>query len=131
MASALTTATVWKGWPLARRWNDAGECALKGSQPITPAGIWRRRYLALGICNLIYVFSPQRIVLGGGVLQHPGLIENIRQQVSQLLNGYVRSTWLVERIDQYIARPVLDSRAGVLGAIALAVALAVPWKLDL
>ena len=86
------------------------------------------RYLALAICNLIYAFSPQRIVLGGGVLQHPGLIENIRQQVSQLLNGYVRSTWLVDRIDQYIARPVLGSRAGVLGAIALAVAQAVSME---
>jgi fructokinase len=81
------------------------------------------KYLALGICNLIYAFSPQRIVLGGGVLQHPGLLDKIRLQVSQLLNGYVQSTWLVDCIDQYIARPALGNRAGVLGAVALAISL--------
>jgi fructokinase len=81
------------------------------------------RYLALGVCNLICAFSPQRIVLGGGVLQHPGLIDRVRRQVSKLLNGYIQSNQVVEQVDQYIVSPGLGNRAGVLGAIAMAVIL--------
>jgi fructokinase len=44
----------------------------------------------------------------------------VRRQVQQFLNGYVQSPQILEEIDQYIVPPVLESRAGVLGAIALA-----------
>lgn len=81
------------------------------------------RYLALGVCNLIYAFSPQRIILGGGVMQHPGLIDQVRRQVGKVSNGYIRSNKLVEQVDQYIVSPGLGNRSGVLGAIAMAVIL--------
>jgi fructokinase len=81
------------------------------------------RYLALGVCNLIYSFSPQRIVLGGGVLEHPGLIDRVRLEIPRISKGYIQSDWLGERIDRYIVTPGLGSRAGVLGAIAMALAL--------
>ena len=81
------------------------------------------RYLALGLCGLILTFSPQRIVLGGGVLQHPGLIDRVRRQVVKLLNGYVQSAQVVDHIDQYLVSPGLGSRSGVLGAIAMAIIL--------
>jgi fructokinase len=37
-----------------------------------------------------------------------------------LLNGYVQAPEILEHIDDYIVPPRLGSRAGVLGAIALA-----------
>jgi fructokinase len=70
------------------------------------------RYLALGLVAVIAVLSPQRIVLGGGVLRREGLFDLVRHEVGDLLNGYVAEPELVP--------PALGSRAGVLGALALA-----------
>jgi fructokinase len=107
------------GPAMARRWG-----VLPENLPSSHPG-WdlETRYLALGVCNLIYAFSPQRIVLGGGVLQHPGLIGQVRQHVNGLLNGYIQSDWVGSRIEEYIVSPGLGSRAGVLGAIAMAMTL--------
>jgi fructokinase len=70
------------------------------------------RYLALGLVAVIGVLSPERIVLGGGVLQRPGLLEQVDTEVDALLRGYAPAPELV--------RPALGRRAGVLGALALA-----------
>lgn len=81
-------------------------------------------YIALGLANLIYAFSPQRIVLGGGVAQHVGLHQAVRGQVQRILNGYIHSPRILDSIDEFIVPPGLGNRSGVLGAIALAVDLA-------
>lgn len=81
-------------------------------------------YLALALVNLIYAYSPQRIILGGGVSQHPGLIQDVRCKVRQFINGYLRSSMLMERIGEYILPPALGNRSGGLGAIAMAALLA-------
>jgi fructokinase len=77
-------------------------------------------YIALALSDLVCTLSPKRIVLGGGVFEHPGLIERVRVRVQELLNGYVKSPVILNHIDEYIVRPGLAGRAGVLGAIALA-----------
>jgi fructokinase len=78
-------------------------------------------YIALALTSLILAISPRRIVLGGGVMQHPRLFPLIRQRVQALLNGYVQSTTILEYIDAYIVPPGLGNRSGILGAIALAI----------
>lgn len=75
-------------------------------------------YLGQAIHNLILVCSPKRIVMGGGVLKRSGLIEKVRVECLQILNGYVESKYLSD-IDHYIVPPALGDRAGALGAIAL------------
>jgi fructokinase len=105
------------GPAIARRWGQSAE-TLSDSHP---AWNLEADYLALALGNLIYAISPQRIVLGGGVFQHPGLLDLVRLKVRQRLNGYVQSDLLLNRTDEYIVAPALGSRAGVLGAIALAV----------
>lgn len=82
-------------------------------------------YLALALVNLIYAYSPQRIVLGGGVSKHSGLLQDIRCKVQQLINGYIESPMLADRINEYIVPPALGNRSGGLGAIAMAKMLAV------
>ena len=77
-------------------------------------------YLALAVVNLICTLSPQRIVLGGGVMTQPQLFPLIRGEVQHLLNGYVQAPAILEQIDQYIVPPALGSQAGIAGAIALA-----------
>jgi len=80
-------------------------------------------YIALALVNLIYAYSPQRIILGGGVSQHPGLLQAVRWKVQQFMNGYVQSAMLMDRIDEYILPPALGNRSGGLGAIAMATEL--------
>jgi fructokinase len=77
-------------------------------------------YLALGLVCVICVLSPQRIVIGGGVMRRTGLLELVHGQVTRLMNGYVDDASLGDRIGEYITLPRLGSRSGVLGAIALA-----------
>lgn len=77
-------------------------------------------YLALGVVSVICVLSPERIVIGGGVLQQPRLISLVRREVTGLLNGYLDAAPLRDAITEYITTPALGVRAGVLGAIALA-----------
>jgi fructokinase len=74
-------------------------------------------YLALGLVSVVSVLSPERIVLGGGVMKQPGLLALVRQQVCALLNGYVPR---VDEREDYMVSPELGTHAGVLGAIALA-----------
>jgi fructokinase len=77
-------------------------------------------YLALGLVNFITVLSPQRIIVGGGVMGQAHLYSLVRQEVQALLNEYVQAPEILECIDAYIVPPALGNQAGVLGAIALA-----------
>jgi fructokinase len=53
-------------------------------------------------------------------MQQSQLFPLVRVQVQHLLNRYVSAPEIVEQIDGYIVPPALGSRAGVLGALALA-----------
>jgi fructokinase len=77
-------------------------------------------YLALALTNYIFIFSPQRIIIGGGILNMPGLLEKTRAAVMRLMGGYLGNSEMIDNIDSYIVKPQLGGRAGVLGAIALA-----------
>jgi fructokinase len=85
----------------------------------TDAAAWQleARYLALGLVSVICVLSPERIVIGGGVMRQSGLHALVQREVSALLNGYLGRT---DEVDGFVAPPALGPRAGVLGAIALA-----------
>lgn len=88
--------------------------------PDHPAWELEAHYLALALQSFICTLSPQRIVLGGGVMEQPQLFPLIRRKVREYLNGYVQSPAILEHIDRYIVSPGLGNRAGVLGALALA-----------
>jgi fructokinase len=86
-----------------------------------PAWELEAHYLALGVVNIVTILSPQRIIMGGGVMQQRHLFPMIRSKVQALLNGYLqRAAITSDEIDHYIVPPALDGRSGVLGAIALA-----------
>ena len=87
-----------------------------------PAWELEAHYLALGLVNLILPLSPQRIIIGGGVMHQAQLFPMIRTNVQRLLNGYLQVENVRTGIDAYIVPPELGDRAGVLGAIALAAA---------
>jgi fructokinase len=104
------------GPAIEKRWGQRAEAL----PPDHPACTLESYYLALGLVDFICTLSPQRLIVGGGVMAQPHLFALLRRQVQALLNGYVQSPVILERIDDYIVPPALGSRAGVLGAIALA-----------
>lgn len=77
-------------------------------------------YLAVACANYTFCLSPKRIILGGGVMSQPGLIEKIREKTLKAIAGYVSNPTVTEGIAEYIVLPGLGDDAGILGAIALA-----------
>lgn len=101
---------------LAQRWGQPPE-TLPADHP---AWELEAHYLALGVVSAICILSPRRVLMGGGVMRQAVVLPLVRTQVLSLLNGYVPSAAIGERIDKYVVAPALGSRAGVLGALALA-----------
>jgi fructokinase len=104
------------GPALFGRWGQPGE----NLPPNHPAWPLEAHYLALGLANIICTLSPQRIILGGGVMKQTTLLPMIRREVQQILKGYLRLSAIIDEIDDYIVPPYLGDRVGVMGAIALA-----------
>lgn len=76
-------------------------------------------YLAQACVTLIYVLSPERIVLGGGVMKQKQLFPAVRRLVVEMLNGYAAAE-MSRGIDTYIVPPALGDDAGLKGALLLA-----------
>ncbi len=104
------------GPAIEKRWGQAA----KDLPAEHPAWELEARYLGLALSNFICTLSPQKIILGGGVMEQAQLFPRIRQQIQRLLNDYVSSAMLQDRIDEFVVPPALGNRAGVLGALALA-----------
>ena len=73
-------------------------------------------YLAQMCVNLIMTLSPERIILGGGVMQRAGLMEKVRSETLRLLNGYIQHPAILEHIDEYIVTPDLFPVSGLVGS---------------
>jgi fructokinase len=103
------------GPAIERRWGAAPD-SLPADHPAWDIEAY---YLAQALTAYAYVLAPERMVLGGGVMHGPGLVDNVREQVRAMLGGYIASEMVGERIGEYIVAPGLGDRAGVLGALAL------------
>jgi fructokinase len=110
------------GQSMFKRWGQVPE-SLPNDHP---AWEIEADYLALALVNLIYAYSPKKIILGGGVFQHPGLIQSVREKVQAINNGYFQSNRISDQIEDYIQPPFLGNRSGALGAIAMAINLVNP-----
>ena len=106
------------GPAIEARWQTKGQHLA----PEHPAWELEAHYIALALRSFICTLSPQRIILGGGVMDQPQLFPLVRQKTLEALNGYVQSPAILENIDSYIVSPGLGNQAGVLGAIALGIA---------
>lgn len=105
------------GPALKARWGKPAETL----PPDHPAWDLEAQTIALGLCNYIFTLSPQRIIIGGGVMAQEQMFPLVRRKVQTLLAGYVQSPAILgDGIDTYIVPPGLGNMAGVLGAIALA-----------
>jgi fructokinase len=107
---------VASGRAIAERWQAPPE-ELGDDHP---AWEMEAGYLALGILSIVLVVSPQRVIVGGGVMERRSLLQMVRGRLRELLAGYLDTPLLGEDIDAYLVAPGLGDRAGVLGAIVLA-----------
>jgi fructokinase len=78
------------------------------------------QYLAFGLSNLVTILMPNRIIIGGGVMNHQGLIESIQKNLVDKLSGYVSIDEITNSINDYIVLPQLGDLSPVVGAIRLA-----------
>lgn len=106
------------GPALEKRWGARAE-TLPADHP---AWALEAHYLAQAMVNLICILSPERIILGGGVMHQSQVFELLRPEVQSILNNYLQMPQITQRIAEYIVPPGLGDRAGVLGSIALAIA---------
>lgn len=104
------------GPAIEKRWGASA----KDLPPEHPAWDLEARYLAQMCVAAICMVSPQKIVLGGGVMHKTGLFPRIRERVMELLNGYIARDEILKKIDTYIVPPALGDASGATGALLLA-----------
>ena len=76
-------------------------------------------YIAQAIWTCITVLSPQKVILGGGVMHQEQLFPLIREKVAELMNHYLKTKEL-EDLDSYIVPASLNDDQGIMGCIKLA-----------
>ena len=74
-------------------------------------------YLGVGIVNLLHIFNPQRIILGGSVIKAGKLITEPMWEV------ITTRAWALSREDFDIVPAALGDDVGILGAAALALGI--------
>jgi fructokinase len=85
-----------------------------------PAWELEAHYIALALQIYTCTLSPQRIILGGGVMQQKHLYQTVREKTLEALSGYIQLPQIIDRVDDYIVPPALEGRSGVLGGLVLA-----------
>ena len=75
-------------------------------------------YIAQALVDYTMTLSPQRIILGGGVMHQTQLLPLVRKKFETLLNGYIKTKEL-ENLDTYIVVQSLDDKQGIMGALKL------------
>lgn len=105
------------GPSLQKRWNLQPE-----TLPIDHIA-WEleAEYISYALVNLICTISPQKVILGGGVMHQMHLFEMIHRKTKRLLNNYIKSKSLEDQISSLITPPVLGDDSGIIGALELAI----------
>ena len=98
------------GEAIFQRWGQKAE----NLPPEHPAWELQSTYLASLCQTLTAVLSPQRIILGGGVMQQSHLLPLIQQKFLTKSANY----WQLP--PDYIVTPKLGTQSGIIGAVQLA-----------
>ena len=76
-------------------------------------------YLAQALADYCMVLSPERMVLGGGVMKQEHLFPRIREKFAAELGGYL-TTPALSNLETYIVPSSVGGDQGILGAYCLA-----------
>lgn len=93
----------------------------QGSELAPDDRIWTfvSYYIAQAICDYIFVVSPQKIVLGGGVMSQKHLYPMIRNDVVKLMGDYMETEQL-KHPETFIVPAQLKGNQAIMGALKLA-----------
>jgi len=104
------------GPAIKARWNISAE-DLPADHP---AWEYEAHYIASICVNLTYIVRPQRIIVGGGVMERASLLQAVRERFAQLTAGYALDGYSAD-IDRFICAPMWRSPSpGLVGAIEIA-----------
>ncbi len=108
------------GTAMRARWARPAE-ALTGAE-LDEAVRTEAWYLAAGLEQVVLTIAPHRIVLGGGVMSMPGLLEATRLELADRLGRY---PGIAEHTEPgFVRSSGLDGLAGLVGATSLGLAAA-------
>lgn len=71
-------------------------------------------YLAMMVQNLVACYAPERIILGGGVMEQDFLLEMVREKFVKSAAGY----WQPD--ESLLVTPAMGNQAGITGALVMA-----------
>jgi fructokinase len=77
-------------------------------------------YLGQLAASIALMLSAERVVFGGGVMTDGRLLSQVRDAAARYLNGYLAPLKDERRLAEYVCAPVLGVRAGISGALLLA-----------
>ncbi len=106
------------GPAVEKRWGK------KGIELADQKEVWELEayYIAQAIMTYSYVMSPQRIILGGGIMEQKQLLPLIKEELKHQLRGYMLP-WKQEQnesvLDDYLVFPKLSGQQGIIGAAML------------
>ncbi len=103
------------GPALAKRWSTPAEELPDGHE----GWGFQAFYLAQMCRTITLTLSPQKIILGGGVMARPELLEAVRQQFDAAMAGYTPVAARAGGLENYIMSPSLGGVSGLAGAFAL------------
>lgn len=103
------------GPAIEKRWGKPGRLLQDKKE------VWELEafYLAQAVANYIMLYSPEKVILGGGVMHQEGLLEQVQKKVVDMLAGYVHNPMIEKHIESYIVHPALKDNPGILGAVYL------------
>ncbi|MCV2501095.1 ROK family protein, partial [Melissococcus plutonius] len=73
-------------------------------------------YLAQALLDYTLILSPEKIILGGGVMKQDHLIKKIHVSLNKQLNGYVQ----LPPMEDYVVGCELKDDSGTYGCLLLA-----------
>ena len=103
------------GLAIAERWGKSPKELADNPE------VWdlEAKYIAQALTAIVYILSPQKIILGGGIMRQAQLFPLIRKYVLENINEYI-DTKELRNINSYICPASLNSNEGVIGALKLA-----------
>jgi len=104
------------GPAVEERWGMSGE-QLGPDHPAWDLEAW---YLAQGIVSMAMILSPQAVILGGGVMAVPGMIDRVRAYANEHCAGYLARPAGAQGWTELIKGPLLPN-PGLAGACLLAI----------
>lgn len=97
----------------------AGRYGVPATELYDKEEVWELEsdYIGQAIANYVMTYSPEKIILWGGVMHKEGLLQKVREKTLNYLNGYISSPKLFE--EDYITSPALGDDPGIIGATQL------------